>query len=88
MQYQVWTKEDYGDVYKRTDCPNLDTVMAAIDKAVRTGGQPLVTVEVPYEVEIKIAEVTSEITEGKAKPDKSARGASDGEIRRGDPETT
>ena len=84
MDYQVWIKEEFGDTYKKVDCGDLAAAKREIDKAVRTGGEPILTVEVPYELSIKTGEAGSEATKSKAKPGKSAGVESEGEVRPGD----
>ena len=87
MNYQVWTKDEY-EGWKRADCPDIETVKASVLAAIKTGKDPLVTVEVPFDVNIKIKEgKIGETTESEAKPDKGARGTSHGEVRRGDEKT-
>ena len=60
MNYQVWSKDEFGDTYNRVECEDIDTARRAIDKVVRTGGSPILTVEVPYSLAIKIEAVGSE----------------------------
>ena len=88
MDYQVWTKEEYGDLWKKVDCGDPAAVKRELDKAVRAGLEPLVTVEVPYELSIKLGEVGSETKKSEAKPDKGARSEGDGPVQRGDKEAT
>lgn len=61
MDYQVWTKEEFGDNYTKVDCGDLAAARKEIDKAVRTGGEPILTVEVPYKLDIKVSEVGAEV---------------------------
>ena len=84
MEYQVWVKEEYGELWKKVACSDIPTVKRELDKAVRAGQEPLVTVEVPYELSIKLSEVGSEVKKSEAKPDKGPRSASDSKVRRGD----
>ena len=88
MDYQVWTRDEYQELYSKVDCGDMAAVKRELDKAVREGREPILTVEVPYELNIKISEVGSEVKKDKAKPDKSTRAAGDGKIRRGDKEDT
>lgn len=60
MDYQVWTKEEYGDNYTKVDCGDLPAVKRELDKAVRLGREPILTVEVPYSLAIKIEDVGTE----------------------------
>jgi len=84
MDYQVWIKEEFGDTYKKVDCGDLGAAKREIDKAVRTGGEPILTVEVPYELSIKTGEAGSEAKKSKPKPDKDTGLESEGEVRPGD----
>jgi len=56
MDYLVWTKEEYGELYKLATCGDLPAARREIDKAVRAGLEPTLTVEVPYELSIKVGE--------------------------------
>ena len=60
MNYQVWSKDEFGESYNKTDCPDIVAASKAIDKVVRAGGEPILTVEVPYSLAIKIEAVGSE----------------------------
>lgn len=86
MDYQVWTKEEFGDNYTKVDCGDLSAARREIDKAVRQGREPILTVEVPYELGIKVGEVGSEPKKSKAKPDKGPGAEGEGEVRPGDTE--
>jgi len=84
MDYQVWTKEEYGDNYTKVDCGDLAAAKREIDKSVRIGREPMLTQEVPYELSIKVLEVGSEVKKDKAKPNKMAGVEGDSKVRRGD----
>jgi len=88
MDYQVWIKDDYGDTYTKVDCGDLAAARRVIDEKVRTGGEPILTVEVPYELSIKVGEVGSEAKKDKTKPNKVARVEGDSEVRSGDETAT
>lgn len=60
MDYQVWIKDDFGDTYTKVDCGDLAAARRVIDTAVRTGGDPILTVEVPYSMSIKVEAVGTE----------------------------
>ncbi len=60
MDYQVWTKEEFGDTYKKVDCGDLPAAKREVDLAVRAGAEPLLTVEVPYSLAIKVEAVGTE----------------------------
>jgi len=84
MDYQVWIKDEYTEGYTKVDCVGIEAAVREIDAAIRTGAEPLLTVAVPYRVNVKIEEGKVEVKESKAKPDKVARGKSDSAVRRGD----
>ena len=88
MDYQVWTKAEYGEEWTRVVCGDLVAAKREIDKAVRAGGEPMLTVEVPYELNIKVSEVGSEVKKSETKRDRDTRIKGEGEVRRGDAETT
>lgn len=60
MDYQVWIKDEYEDKYTMARCGDLVAAKRVIDEAVRTGGEPILTVEVPYELSIKVGEAGAE----------------------------
>lgn len=88
MNYQVWTKADYEEMWKRVDCVDIAAVKRELDKSVRAGQEPLVTVEVPYELGIKLSEVGSEVKKSETKSDKDTGGKGDRQVRRGDQKAT
>ena len=84
MNYQVWTKEEYGDNWTKVDCGDLAAAKRVLDETVRAGREPLLTVEVPYELSIKVSEVGSEVPKSKPKPGKDPGAEGEGEVRPGD----
>ncbi len=60
MDYQVWTRDEYEEKYTKVDCGDLGAVKQEIDRAVRTGQKPILTVEVLYSMAIKIEDVGTE----------------------------
>jgi len=60
MDYQVWTKEEYGETYAKVDCGDLAAAKREIDQAYKRGLEPLLTVEVPYSLAIKVEPVGTE----------------------------
>lgn len=87
MDYQVWTKNEYDEQYTKVDCGDLPAAKREIDIAIRQGGEPILTVKVPYELNIKISEVVNEAIKSNTEPDKSTRVKGKGEVRPGDNET-
>ncbi len=55
MDYQVWIKDDF-EGWTRVDCGDKEAAMREIDKGVRGGHDPLLTVEIPYKLNIKLEE--------------------------------
>lgn len=60
MDYQVWIKDLTYDMYIKVDCGDLAAAKRLIDEAVRKGGEPILTVEVPYSLAIKVEEPGAE----------------------------
>jgi len=60
MDYQVWIKDEFGDTYTKVDCGDLGAAKREVDIAVRKGGVPILTVEVPYSLAIKVEAVGTE----------------------------
>lgn len=56
MNYQVWTKDQYADNWARVDCGDLGAAKRTILQAAKDGKQTVLTVEVPYEVQLKVGE--------------------------------
>jgi len=84
MNYQVWIKEEFGDNWRMVPCGDLEAAKREVEKAVRAGGEPILTQEVYYAVSIKLTEVKVETKKGETKPDQDTRVKSDGKVRRGD----
>jgi len=83
MNYQVWTHEEF-EGWSKVDCGDLSAAQREILKALTSGKEPLLTVEVPYDFNVKIKEdKIGEATKGKTKPDKGPRVEGEGEVRPG-----
>lgn len=88
MKYQVWTKDDY-QAWQKKDCPDIIGAQTEILAALKKGKEPLLTVAVPYGVEITIKEdKIGETTEGQAEPNQGSIAQGDGTVRRGDEAVT
>ena len=84
MSYQVWTKDEF-EGWKRKDCEDLLAAQVEIMAALKRGAEPLLTLEVPFDVNIKIKEgKVSEVSKSKARPGKGAGAEGEGEVRPGD----
>ena len=60
MDYQVWIKDEFGDTYTKVDCGDLAAAKREIDQAYKGGQEPILTVEVPYSLAIKVEDVGTE----------------------------
>ena len=60
MNYQVWIRDEFGETYTKVDCGDLPAARMELDTTVRAGKEPLLTVEVPYSLSIKIEDVGTE----------------------------
>ena len=87
MEYQVWTKEEYEEGWKKVDCGDLPAAKRELEKALLQGKEPLLTAAIPYEFNIKVEEgKIGEAKASKPKPHKGTRAESEGEVRSGDTE--
>ena len=78
--YQVWTKDEF-EGWKRKDCDDLAVAQAELLAALKRGAEPLLTIEVPFDVNIKIKEdKIGEVPKGKAKSDKGPGVEGKGEV--------
>lgn len=86
MTYIVVNKEDMN-MTDAEECDSMVLVQDTILAKIQAGKHPIVMVEVPYKVSIKVEEgKTIEAAKSKTKPDKGPGSESDREIRRGDEE--
>lgn len=82
MYYQVWTKDDFGETYTKVDCGDLPAAKREIDAAYKAGKDPILTVEVPYSLAIKVEEPGSGKSQRKdndKKPETKEKEASESE---------
>lgn len=82
--YQVWTKEEYAEGWSKVDCGDLQAVQREILKAVKDGKDPLITMEIPFDISIKIKEAEiGKVKESKARRGKGPGPEGEGEVRPG-----
>ncbi len=60
MDYQIWVKDEFGDTYTKVDCGDLAAAKRVVDTAVRAGKEPILTIEVPYSLAIKVEDIGTE----------------------------
>ena len=70
MDYQVWTKAEYGDQWDREDCGDLGAAKRTILAASKEKKEVILTVEVPFSLELKVGEPGAEPKTPKRKPAK------------------
>ena len=54
MGYNVWIKDEFGDMYKRVDCSNKEEAIAEILMAIKKGAEPLLTQVVPFSINVDV----------------------------------
>jgi len=80
MSYQVWTKSEF-EGWQRKDCEDLEAAQVELLAALKRGAEPLLTVEVPFGVNIEIKEgKLSEAHTRKARPGKDTGAEGEGEV--------
>jgi len=84
MNYQVWTETEF-EGWSKVDCGDLTAARREILKALTSGKEPLLTVTLPYDFNVKIKEdEIGAIKKGKAEPGESPGPESKGKVRPGD----
>lgn len=84
MEYQVWTHDEY-EGWAKADCGDLEAARAEILKGLMAGKEPLLTVAVPYDFNIKVKEdKIGETTKSKTRRGKGPGAEGEGEVRPGD----
>lgn len=84
MEYQVWTHDEY-EGWRKVDCADRKAAQGEIMKAIASGKAPLLTVAIPYELNINVKEdKIGEAIKSKAQPGKSPGAEGEGEVRPGD----
>ena len=69
MPYQVWSQDEYK-AWQKKDCGDLSTAQLEILGALKKGKEPLLTVAVPFSVNVIIEEgKAGETTENKTQSD-------------------
>lgn len=56
MDYQIWIKEEFGDTWSRVDAGDLGAAKREILVASKAGKEAILTVEVPFSLELKVGE--------------------------------
>jgi len=66
MDYQVWIKDQYGDSWSREDAGDAGSAKRLILAASKEGKEVVLTVEVPFSLELKVGEPGGEVKKRKA----------------------
>ena len=61
MDYQIWTKSEFGDDWQRTDAGDLEAAKRELLAASKKGLEPILTVEVPFDLQLKVGEPGAEV---------------------------
>jgi len=84
MEYLVWIPDEF-EGWKYVECEDLKTAQAEILKGLMAGKEPLLTVAVPYDFNIKVKEdKIGETQKNKARGHKGPGAEGEGEVRPGD----
>ena len=72
MDYQIWSPEDYSDNWRRQDAEGLAAAERVIRSELQLGHEPVLTVEVPFQVQLKVGEPGAEPKETKVPKETAA----------------
>ncbi len=56
MDYIVWIKDEYGDLWGRADAGDKPAAKRIILEHMKAGREPVLTVEVPFELVLNVGE--------------------------------
>lgn len=54
MEYQIWTKTEFGEQYDLVKAEGEEAVKRELLEALKAGREPILTVEVPFDLQLKI----------------------------------
>lgn len=90
MDYQVWVKDQFGDTWGREDVGDLGAAKRSIMAAMKLGNDAVLTIEVPFSLELKVGEPGAEVkkkrTPGQRAADENREGAPVSEADQGEAE--
>ena len=61
MNYTVWIKDEYDDKWAPHECGDVEAVKRVVLQAAKEAKEIRITVEVPFEVGIKVGEPGAEV---------------------------
>ena len=61
MNYTVWIQEEFGDTWMPHECGDVGAVKRKVLEAAKSGLTVRVTVEVPFELQLKVGEPGTEV---------------------------
>ena len=72
MDYTVWVKEEFGDMWMPHVCGDVAAAKRKVLDASKMGKEVRMTVEVPFEVQLKVGEPGAEVKKPKPKEKEKA----------------
>ena len=70
MDHTVWIKDEYDDKWAPHECGDAGAVKRKVLDAAKAGQTVRITVEVPFEVQLKVGEPGAEVKHPKRKEEK------------------
>lgn len=61
MNYTVWVKDEYDETWRPKECGDLGAVKRIVLQAAKDKLEARITVEVPFEVQIKVGDPGAEV---------------------------
>lgn len=72
MDYTIWTKEEFGDSWKRQDAGDKGAAKRLILEEMKSGREPILTVEVPFDLKLEVGDPGAEVKKTRGKNDPPA----------------
>lgn len=72
MDYTIWTKEEFGDTWKRQDAGDEQAAKRIILEEMKQGREPVLTVEIPFNLKLEVGGPGAEVKKPRGKRDSPA----------------
>ena len=81
MDYTVWIKDEFAEGWVPHDCGDQTAAKRKVLDAAKLGREVRMTVEVPFEVQLKVGEPGAEVRRKGKKPEPPAEETTEEELK-------
>ena len=72
MDYQIWTKAEYGDDWHRQDAADKAVVKRILLEELKAGRAPILTVEVDFSLQLTVGDAAKQLKKAENDPEPPA----------------